>query len=255
MKELIKITSENGKQLVSARELHEFLEVKSKFTTWFNRMCEYGFEENVDYVIPKNGTLENTGFEGLGTPKVDYAITTSMAKELSMIQRTEKGKQARLYFIECEKRALSISEKDKLLLGLFSNNKLTVAESHKQLVELEVSEAVKPLNDKIQIDAPKVTFAETVLKSSDNILIRELAKISSDTGLKIGQNKLYEKLREWKYIFKNSTEPYQSAIDKGFFVIKETTSKTPYGVKINKTTMVTPLGQIKIIEKLRKELA
>ncbi|CAI3319313.1 antA/AntB antirepressor family protein [Enterococcus cecorum] len=97
--ELIKITTnENGEQLVSGRELHEFLEVETPYRKWFPRMTEYGFDEGVDYtpdffVHPMNNQ-ETT----------DHAMTLDMAKEISMIQRTEKGKQARLYFIEVEKQ-------------------------------------------------------------------------------------------------------------------------------------------------------
>ncbi len=97
--ELIKVTTnEEGKQLVSARELHEFLEIGTKFYRWFDRMCEYGFSENEDYirVSQKRPTLG-----GIQTVN-DYAISLDMAKEISMIQRSEKGKQARLYFIECD---------------------------------------------------------------------------------------------------------------------------------------------------------
>lgn len=98
--ELIKITTnENGEQLVSGRELHEFLEVKDNYTDWFKRMTTYGFDENVDFI----GLSEKSDKLG-GRPRVDHAMTLDMAKEISMIQRTEKGKQARLYFIEVEKQ-------------------------------------------------------------------------------------------------------------------------------------------------------
>lgn len=156
--------------------------------------------------------------------------------------------------LEDEVKSLQI-EKDKrasLLLAIYEGGQAGVIAS-KELTKMEVEEATKPLLDKIEEDQPKVQFTETVLKSSDNILVRELAKIATDEGMKIGQNNLYKKLREWKYIFKDSTEPYQHVMDKGYFVIKETASNTPYGVKLNRTTLVTPLGQVKIIEKLRKE--
>ena len=98
-KELIKITKDdNGNSVVSGRELHEFLEVNEKYTQWFNRMMGYGFTENVDFI----GFSEKTEKLG-GRPKIDHALTLDMAKEISMIQRTEKGKQARQYFIEVEK--------------------------------------------------------------------------------------------------------------------------------------------------------
>lgn len=97
--ELIKIAKdENGNSVVSGRDLHEFLEVNEKYTQWFNRMMGYGFTENVDFISFSEKT-EKLG----GRPKVDHALTLDMAKEISMIQRTEKGKQARQYFIEVEK--------------------------------------------------------------------------------------------------------------------------------------------------------
>ena len=96
MNELIKITEKEGQQLVSARDLHEFLEIGQDFTNWIKRMIEYGFEENQDFTVAKIS-------EGKVT-KHEYIITLNMAKEISMIQRSEKGKQARKYFIQCEKK-------------------------------------------------------------------------------------------------------------------------------------------------------
>lgn len=147
----------------------------------------------------------------------------------------------------------AINKKANLLLSIYNGGQEGIIAS-RELTDIEVKEATRPLLAKIEEDRPKVEFTEVVLKSSDNILVRELAKIATDEGIKIGQNNLYKKLREWGYIFKNGTEPYQHAMDKGYFVVKETASRTPYGVKLNKTTLVTPLGQVKIIEKLRKEL-
>lgn len=98
--ELIKITQdENGNSVVSGRELHEFLEVKTPYKDWFPRMVEYGFAENVDFISLAQKCAKPNG----GRPKIDHALTLDMAKEISMIQRTEKGKQARQYFIEVEK--------------------------------------------------------------------------------------------------------------------------------------------------------
>ena len=105
--ELIKIrTNENGEQLVSGRELHEFLEVNEKYTDWFKRMVEYGFAENVDFI----GLSEKSEKLG-GRPRTNHAMTLNMAKEVSMIQRTEKGKQARLYFIDVENQYKAIQKR------------------------------------------------------------------------------------------------------------------------------------------------
>ncbi len=102
MNELIKINENNT---VSARELHEFLEIGTRFDKWFGRMCEYGFEENSDFraIAQKRPTAQSNI-----TTYIDYEITVDMAKELSMIQRSEKGKQARQYFINCEKKLKNI---------------------------------------------------------------------------------------------------------------------------------------------------
>lgn len=109
--ELIKITtSENGEQLVSGRELHEFLEVQTKYTDWFKRMVDYGFTENVDFSVFLKNENDETAFGG--TRKItDHAMTLDMAKEISMIQRSEKGKQARQYFIQVEKEYKEIQKK------------------------------------------------------------------------------------------------------------------------------------------------
>lgn len=100
MKELIKVTTnKENEQLVNGRELHEFLEVATEYKKWFGRMAEYGFVKNIDFIrvtqkCPTPGGIQNI---------TDHAMKLDMAKEISMIQRTEKGKQARQYFIQVEK--------------------------------------------------------------------------------------------------------------------------------------------------------
>lgn len=99
--ELIKVNKENN--TVSARELHEFLESKERFSKWFNRMLGYGFQPQVDFNSYKKVQVQLEGNREIRREFSDYEITIDMAKELSMIQRSEKGKQARQYFIQCEK--------------------------------------------------------------------------------------------------------------------------------------------------------
>ena len=105
MTELIKITTnDDGKQLVSARELHEGLEVKSKFADWIkNRINKYGFEENEDYTCLSKilETQRTNGQNGIAK-EIDYIITTDMAKELCMVENNEQGRKYRKYFIECD---------------------------------------------------------------------------------------------------------------------------------------------------------
>lgn len=107
MNELIKITTnDSDEQLVSGRELHEFLEVKTRYSIWFDRMKEYGFTEDVDYtaVVQKRTTAQ-----GNQTEYIDHAMKLDMAKEVSMIQRNEKGKQARQYFLQIEKAGIALT--------------------------------------------------------------------------------------------------------------------------------------------------
>lgn len=109
MDELIKITTnEEGQRLVSARELHKGLEIKTRFSIWFSRMIEYGFEENIDYIMDVQKRTTNNPKNPI-TEFVDYIITLDMAKEISMIQRSELGKQFRQYFIECEKKLKEVT--------------------------------------------------------------------------------------------------------------------------------------------------
>ena len=130
MTELLKVIKQNGEQIVSARDLHEFLEVKSKFADWIkNRIEKYGFEENQDFVtISKN--LENGGRE------IDYILKLDMAKELSMVEGNEKGKIARKYFIECEKKLKQIKLPSNFKEALIE---LLRAEEEKEKLQLEIN--------------------------------------------------------------------------------------------------------------------
>lgn len=102
MTELINVREENGQQLVSARELHEFLEVKTRFNDWINgRIKKYDFIENIDYIAI---TEKKVTAQGNESEYKDFAITLDMAKELSMVENSDKGSQARKYFIQCEKK-------------------------------------------------------------------------------------------------------------------------------------------------------
>ena len=141
-----------------------------------------------------------------------------------------------------------VSDKDRLLLGLFSKDPMVVAESHKKLVALEL----KPLQDKIEQDKPLVEFANQVSNNSDLILVREFAKLLADENIKIGEKRLYQWFRENGYILKGKTEPTQRAIEQGLFKVIERVVKTPYGERLTSTTKISGKGQIYFTEKLRK---
>ena len=107
--ELIKIIEREGRQLVSGRELHEFLEIRTKYKDWFRRMVEYGFEEEIDFIRVAQKRATNN-LKNPVTTVIDHAISIDMAKEISMIQRTEEGKAARQYFINCEKKLKEVKK-------------------------------------------------------------------------------------------------------------------------------------------------
>lgn len=107
--ELIKIIEREGRQLVSGRELHEFLEIGTKYKDWFPRMVEYGFDEEIDFVRVAQKRATNN-LKNPVTTVIDHGISIDMAKEISMIQRTEKGKAARQYFINCEKKLKEVKK-------------------------------------------------------------------------------------------------------------------------------------------------
>lgn len=238
MENLIKIEERNGEQLVSGRELHKFLEIKARFNDWFPRMCEYGFIENKDYIAI---TQKRVTAQGNETTYTDYLMKISMAKELSMLQRNERGKQAREYFIKCEEAWNS--EDMVLARALQIQNKKI----------LGYKEHIEVLENKIKEDAPRVSFAETIEKASDCILVREFSKIIVNEGIHLGEKSLYKWFREKGFIFKNSTEPMQSAVQRGLFKVSERVIKAVTGDIVRSTTKITGKGQIYFLGLLKKE--
>jgi anti-repressor protein len=236
MTELIKITEKDGQQLVSARELYDFLEVNTEFSKWCSRMFEYGFQVDLDFtpILTKS-----TG----GRRPSDYALKMDCAKEISMIQRTEKGKQARKYFIAMEKKALQT--------GLPQNfaEALQLAADQAKTLELQQKQ-LQLAENTIQKDKPKVVFAEAVAGSDNLILIREFAKILSDEGFKIGQNRLFTWLRDNNYLsYKN--EPYQNVIEQGLFEVIERTVGAADQTFTTRTSKITGKGQVYFSKKIR----
>lgn len=241
MKELIQIkTNEQGQKLVSARELHEGLEVKTRFNDWFIRMLQYGFEENTDFTAI---TQKKVTAQGNETTFTDYVITLDMAKEISMIQRNETGKKFRQYFIECEKQLQQVKQDSYMIADPIERAKRWIEEETVRQEQAKQLEEQKPL----------VQFANKVAGSSDCIDVGTFAKLIKDEGIKLGRNKLFEKLREMKILMKNN-QPYQAYVDREYFIIKEFTYNTSYGEKIQTKTLITGKGQIWLTEKLRNNV-
>lgn len=225
MNQIINVTINNDRPTVSARELHEFLEVGTPYDKWFPRMCEYGFSEGVDY-----STFLSDRIDGLpGRPRQDAQLTIEMAKELCMIQRTEKGKQARQYFIQLEK---DWNSPEKVMARAL------------RMAEREI----KSLTEQISESRPKVLFADAVASAQNSILVGELAKLLKQNGVDIGQNRLFSWMRENAYLVKRKGTDYnmptQRAMELGLFSIKETTITHSDGhITVRKTPKVTGKGQ------------
>lgn len=170
MNELIKVTYTADQQpTVSGRELHEALEVNSNYTTWFNRMTEYGFTEGKDFVtcFPN---LESENQHG-GQNKIDHQLSIPMAKEICMIQRSEKGKQFRQYFIEVENQWNSPEAVMARALQ-FANRQ--IEEIKRQNIQLTDTVAVQ--NQQIAELQPKASYYDVVLNCKDLLSITEIAK-------------------------------------------------------------------------------
>jgi len=224
MNELIKITQNNeGNNVVDARELHVFLEVKSKFATWIsNRINKFGFVENQDF-IPFSKNLENGG------RSKEYAITINMAKELAMVENNEKGKQARRYFIEAEK-AVRSSVKH---IPDFSNPAEAArawADQYEQKLEAQ---------KQLQEARPKIERHDSLMSSQNSIPMQEAASYLAYKGL--GRNNLFKLLRE-RGILNSNNLPYRKYIESGMFKCVVSTYIVE-GVSLNTNkTLVTPKG-------------
>lgn len=201
MNELIKIEmNENQEIIVSGRELHKGLGVESRYNDWFKRMLKYGFEENLDYIAI---TQKKVTAQGNETTYIDHVIKLDMAKEICMLQRNDKGREFRKYFIECEKRLKEqqlpqLTRKEELQLQLFSEDSLEVVNAHKELVKIEVEEATKPLLGKIEEDKPKVDVYERFINSDFTYTATSLKGIFGFPSA-VAMNK---KLHELKLIYK-----------------------------------------------------
>lgn len=214
MNGLLKINYETEQPTVSARELHEGLEINTRFNDWFSRMTEYGFENGKDFYSKMSKTSE-TG----GRPAVDYQISLTWKKAWNTPEQIFA-------------RALKMADQ--------------------QIEKLKASNA--SLVEDIQRMRPKEVFADAVSVSNTCILIGELAKILKQNGVDIGQNRLFTWMRENRFLISRKGTDYnmptQRSMEAGLFEIKERTINNPDGsVRITKTVLVTGKGQQYFVNK------
>lgn len=235
MNELLKVNYDNDRITLSARELHKFLGVTERFGNWFERMNQYGFQESIDYLGRK--VFNTQAHQELQ----DYEITLDMAKEIAMIQRSEKGKEVRRYFLELERKWNSPEAVMNRALEYSRKQVKALMEEKQGLIEE---------NNQLK---PKALFADAVSASNESILIGQLAKLIRQNGYEIGQNRLFEWMRENEYLIKKGeryNQPTQKSMDLGLFEVKERTITNPDGsTRITLTTKVTGKGQVYFINK------
>lgn len=221
MTELIKVNYDNPeKPMVSGRELHKALGIKTAYKDWFPRMCEYGFSEGIDFC---SFLSESTG----GRPAADHMITIPMAKELCMIQRTDIGRKFRQYFISIEE-AWNSPE-------MVMQRALAIANERVKTLQLSVSQ----LNVDNQIMKPKAEYF-------DELVDRKLLTNFRDTAkeLHIGQKEFIQFLIDHKYVYRDQRgklKPYMPYVEDGLFELKEfTNTKTGF---TDTQALITPKGK------------
>lgn len=220
-------------QTVNARELHGFLEVKTEFKDWIaRRIKDFGFVENSDFC---SFLSESSG----GRPSREYHLSLNMAKELSMVERNAKGKQARQYFINCERKLKEVTQQPAIPQTLPDALRLAadLAEKNQQLLEQQ------------KVDAPKVDFADQVVADGSAMTITKGAKV-----IGYPPRKLKDYIRQIGWLYSGGDTPMQSAITSGYMVLRYAHYTDSNGNNIEKAyPHVTPKGLFALYKRLRKE--
>ena len=225
MNDLININYDGSdRPTVMGRELHEALEIKTRYNDWFKRMCEYGFAENSDFIAIAQKRATAQGNE---TTYTDHQLTIDMAKEICMIQRSEKGSFFRKYFIKVEE-AWNSPE-------MIMKRALEIANS--RVKELQISVASLTVDNEIM--RPKAEYFDELVDRNLLSGIRETAK-----ELKVKQNVFVNFLLEKKYLYrdkKGKLLPYAKHVEAGLFELKEfVNEKTGFS---STQTLITPKGK------------
>lgn len=234
MNNLINVTlNENQEPIVSGRQLHEALGVKTKYADWFNRMIEYGFTENQDFLLLKNEQQTGRG----GHNKVDHIIKLDMAKEIAMIQRTDKGKEVRKYFIQVEKDFNS-PEKIMARALLMADKKIKFLESQNESLLIELEEANK-----------NADYLDLILQTKDSLTITQIAQDYGISARKMNQLLKQERIQR---IVNGQWVLYAKYLAKGY-VSSRTFDYMGKDGKIhsNVTTVWTQLGRRFLYDKLK----
>lgn len=178
--------TKNDEQYVSGRDLHMFLEISTPYTMWFNRMCEYGFVENVDYMTDHKKVIRADG-KVMPQTQLEHNLTIEMAKQLCMLARNEKGREAREYFIEVEKEWNSpekvMSRALKIANNVINEQKVIIAQQEQQIAEFQ------PVRDYVdEILSSTSTLTTTQVAADYDLSARALNKILHEAKLQRNVN-------------------------------------------------------------------
>lgn len=247
---LIPISYDNPERpTVSGRELHEFLQVGADYRHWFPRMVEYGFTEGEDFNPVKIDRVQNEGGRKVTRTVDDHQLTIPMAKELCMIQRNERGKQARQYFlaVEAQWNSPEAVMRRAVLIAQKQNDQLKAA--NKQLLA-ENSEM-----------EPWAKFGKAYHSSPENsMLLREFAaNVLKPNGIPLGEKDLFKYFEDHGYLVKNKkAHDYHRPTEKAgkkMFTAKPHfhTASDGVSLKTTWTPYLTPEGQKHWLERFSKE--
>jgi anti-repressor protein len=243
MKQEIGIVKMNsGESAVSAKELYLYLGLdKSQWSRWYQKnIIDNDFvSEGIDY---EAFDIRSSSNNGIATK--DFVITIDFAKRISMMAKTERGESIRSYFIECEKMAITQQVPSYQVIDPIERAKAWILEQEAAKKQLDVA------NEKIQQDKPKVVFAESVIGSSNSILVRQFAKDLCDNNFEIGQNRLFEWFRENKYL-NDQNEPFQCFVSQGLFEVITRAIGSGTETFTTKTTKITGKGSVYFANKIK----
>lgn len=230
MSELIKIEERDGKLAVNARDLHRFLESKYQFANWIQERIEkYGFVENQDFEVFKENLKNPNG----GRPTIEYALSVDMAKELSMVENNERGRMARKYFIECEKRL-----KENTPSYLIDDS---IKRAERWIEEQKEKKALSVENKRLaaenEIMKPKSEYFDELVSTDMLTNFRDTAK---ELGVK--ESWFIKFLTDKKYLYRTKSgklKPYSTHSQDGLFAIRDFTKDGYSGTR----TFLTPKGK------------
>ena len=243
MNDLISINYNSEQPTVLGRDLHEALEVKTAYKDWFPRMCEYGFEDGKDYCSILSDRVDGKA----GKPRNDHQLTIPMAKEICMLQRSDKGREFRQYFIKIEEQ-WNTPEAVMSRALRFANQKLEEIKNS----NIKLTETIAVQEQQISELQPKATYYDVVLNCKDLVSVTEIAKDYGKSG-----KWLNEKLHELGVQFKQGGKIwllYQKYAEQGYTSTKTQTYNGNDGEVHTKVhTYWTQKGRLFIYDKLKAE--